>query len=441
MKVLTALVALACPLACATGQQPPTPPVAIVNVNVLPMDREHVVAAQTVVIERGMITRMGPTRSTPVATGSDIIDGTGKYLIPGLADLHIHLHSSSETEQRHILQLFVVNGVTTVLNLRGTPQILELRAAVAEGRILGPTIYTAGPYVNEPFVTTPDEVERAVVDQRAAGYDFIKLHGSLSRESYARLNAAARREGIRVVGHAPRNLGVAAMFDERQYAVAHAEEFIYDTLNRSREPAEIESEIPALARRMKQTGIWLMPNLTAFKTIARMVRDLDEVLARPEMSVMPPRVREGWGPATNPYTTRMSKDAYPGIMALYEVVETLVHRFDAEGVRLLIGTDAMNTGVVPGYSAHDELADLVAAGLTPFEALQAATANAGAFLAKPVRRGVVAVGQQADLVLLDANPLEDVANSRRISGVLLRGRWLARSDLDRMLNDLRSPRE
>jgi predicted amidohydrolase YtcJ len=192
---------------------------------------------------------------------------------------------------------------------------------------------------------------------------------------------------------------------------------------------------------MKQTGIWLMPNLTAFKTIARMVRDLDDVLARPEMSVMPPRVREGWGPATNPYTTRMSKDAYPGIMALYAVVEKLVHGFHTEGVRLLIGTDAMNTGVVPGYSAHDELADLVAAGLTPFEALQAATANAGAFLARPDRRGVVAVGQQADLVLLDANPLEDVANSRRISGVLVRGRWLARSDLDRMLNDLRSPSE
>ena len=441
MKVLTALVALACPLACATGQQPPAPPIAIVNVNVLPMDREQVVAAQTVVIQGGTITRMGPTRSTPVATGTDVIDGTGKYLIPGLADLHIHLHSSSETEQRHILQLFVVNGVTTVLNLRGTPQILELRSAVAEGRVLGPTIYTSGPYVNEPFVTTPNEVERAVVEQRRAGYDFVKLHGSLSREAYARLNAVARREGIRVVGHAPRNLGVAALFEERQYAVAHAEEFIYDTLNRSREPAAIESEIPALARKMKETGTWLMPNLTAFRTIAWMVQDLDAVLARPEMSVMPPRVREGWGPATNPYTTRMSKDAYPGIMALYQVVEKLVGRFQKEGVRMLIGTDAMNTGVVPGYSTHDELAALTAAGLTPFEALKAATSNAASFLAEGDRRGVVAVGQPADLVLLDANPLEDVASSRRISGVMLRGRWLARSDLDRMLNDLRSPRE
>jgi imidazolonepropionase-like amidohydrolase len=394
--------------------------------------------AQTVVIESGAITLMGPTAAVTYPAEARTIDGTGKFLMPALSDVHIHLHANPEDEQRHILKLFVANGVTTVVNLRGTPQILELRAAVEEGRILGPRIFTVGPYVNQPFVTTPDEVEAAVVEQKKAGYDFIKLHGDLSREAYARLNAVARREGIRVIGHAPRNLGLDPMFEEKQYAVAHAEEFVYDTSNRSREPAAVEAEIPAFARAMAENGIWLMPNLTAYKGIGRQVKDLDAMLARPEMRFMPRSAQVGWGPATNPYTHRMEPAMYPRIMALYDVIEKIAHSFQAAGVRLLLGTDAMNTGTIPGFSAHDELADLVAAGLTPYQALRAGTANAAAFLDEADRAGTIAEGRRADLLLLDASPLDDIANSRKIAGVMVHGRWLSRADLDAMLEELRA---
>lgn len=442
MRWIALALAMAAPPTSAVSQPPPHAPIVIANVGVLPMDRDRVLAGQTVVIERGVIAQMGPPRSVTIPAGAQTIDGTGKYLMPGLVDLHVHLASNPENEQRAILTLFVANGVTTILNLRGIPQILELRTAIAAGRVFGPTLYTVGPYVNEPFVTTPDEVERAVIDQKRAGYDFVKLHGALSREAYARLNAVARREGIRVVGHAPRNLGVAAMFEERQYAVAHAEEFLYDQNNssRDRDLPQVQARIPELARSMAHTRTWLMPNLTAFKIIGLMVQNLDAVLARPEMRFMPRTVREGWGPATNPYTARFGKDKYPGMMARYQVLEKLVSAFHAEGVRLLIGTDAMNTGVVPGFSTHDELGELVAVGLTPFEALRAATANAAEFLAAADQRGVVAVGQNADLVLLDANPLENIANTRRIAGVMLRGQWLSRSDIARMLDQLASAR-
>jgi len=429
LRHVALVVVLVCPFSRSVSQGPAAPPIVIANVHVLPMDRERVLPRQTVVIEGGLITRMGPADRVRIPAGAHTLDGSGKYLIPGLVDVHVHLASNPEDEQRALLKLFVANGVTTVVNLRGTPQILELRSAVAAGRLFGPTVYTAGSYVNEPFVTTPDEVEQAVIGQKRAGYDFVKMHGDLSREAYARLNAVARREGIRVIGHAPRNLGPAALFEERQYAVAHAEEFIYDQNHRSRDPAQIEPEIPALGRSMAQARIWLMPNFTAFKMIARQVQDLDAILARPEMRFLPRTVREGWGPATNPYTRRIGKDRYAPMMALYGVMEKLVRGFQAEGVRMLVGTDAMNTGVVPGFSAHDELADLVAAGLTPFEALRAATANAAEFLSTGDQRGVVAAGQNADLVLLEANPLENIANSRRIAGVVLRGRWLSRADL------------
>lgn len=402
-------------------------PIAFTNVNVLPMDSERVLAGQTVVVQGGLMTSMGPR--VPIPAGARTIDGTGKYLIPGLVDVHVHLASNPEPEQRVLLTLFVANGVTTVLNMRGSPQILELRAAVAGARVFGPTVYTVGSYVNEPFVTTPDEVERAVVEQKRAGYAFVKLHGNLSREAYARLNAVARREGIRVIGHAPRNLGLEVMFEEHQYALAHAEEFLYDRQNRSTDSSlpYVEARIPEYAQATARARIWVMPNLTAYKMIARQVQDLGAVLGRPEMRYLPATVRTGWGPATNPYTNRIDRSRYEPMMARYRLLEKMVREFQARGVRLLVGTDAMNTGVVPGFSVHDELADLVAAGLTPFEALRAATANAVDFLG--------AQEQRADFVLLDANPLEDIANSRRIAGVMLRGRWISRSEIAEMLSD------
>jgi imidazolonepropionase-like amidohydrolase len=431
--------ALALILAMAgVAQKPADRPVAITNVNVIPMDRERVVPHQSVLIERGVIARMAPADRLEIPTNAERVDGTDRYLIPGLVDVHVHLASNPENEQRQILKLFLANGVTTVVNMRGTPQILELRAAVANGQTLGPRIYTVGPYVNEPFVTTPDEVERAVVEQKRAGYDFVKLHGSLSRDAYARLMAVGRREGIRVIGHAPRNLGVEVMFAERQYAVAHGEEFLYDTNNRSTDASVpgVDARVPEFARGMAKAGIWLMPNLMAYKAIADEVRDLNAMLARPEMKYLPRSTREGWGPATNPYTTRFPPSQYEGIMTRYRVIEHLVRACKEAGVRLLVGTDAMNAGVVPGFSAHDEMADLVSAGLTPFEALQAATRNAAQYLGAEGDRGVVAVGQKADLVLLDRNPLETISNTRRIRGVMVRGQWLSRAALDDLLAQL-----
>ena len=189
---------------------------------------------------------------------------------------------------------------------------------------------------------------------------------------------------------------------------------------------------------MADAGIWLTPNLTAYKAIALQVKDLNAMLARPGMRYLPSSSRIGWGPASNGYTTRKPPFRYESLMAHYRVLEDLVRSFHAAGVRLLVGTDAMNTGVIPGFSAHDEMADLVAAGLTPYEALRAATANATEFLAEPGERGTVAVGQKADLVLLDGNPLQDISNTRRISGVMVRGRWLSGKAIARILQEISS---
>jgi imidazolonepropionase-like amidohydrolase len=410
---------------------------AIVNANVIPMDRDTVLSDQTVLVRGGRVERMGPASRLRAPAGYTRVDAAGKYLIPGLADMHVHQEWTPEV-QRALLQMYVVTGVTTILNLRGRPEHLVMRDDIRAGRVFGPTMYTTGPFVNPPFVVTPDSVEQEVVAQKRAGYDFIKMHGELSREAYARLNAVARREGIRVIGHAPRMLGIDVVFAERQYALAHAEEFLYDTTGSSRDAdlPKFEPRIPDLARRMAAAGVWLMPNLTAYRAIGLMVGDLSAILARPEMKYLPAVARQVWGPATNPYTRRFGPQMAPGILARHALLQKLTKASHDSGVRLLIGTDGFNTGVIPGFSAHDELQELVDAGLSPYEALRAGTANASAFLGASPCIGQVRPGCVADLVLLDANPLANIASTRRIAGVMLRGKWLSRQELDGILGSL-----
>src|SRR6266498_3781972 len=209
---------------------------AFVNVNIVPMDKERIIGEQTVIVRDGKIVQIGPARKTKVPEDAVRIDGAGKYLMPGLVDMHVHLRDYPEEEMAALLKLYVANGVTTVLNLSGIPRHLELREKIAKGELFGPTIYTSGPFISRTTGSspTPEEVERAVIEQKRAGYDIIKIHGDFTREAYRRLFVIARREGMLVIGHAPRNLGIEAMIEERQDAVAHAEEYIYDQKSRKR---------------------------------------------------------------------------------------------------------------------------------------------------------------------------------------------------------------
>ncbi|HEX8501470.1 MAG TPA: amidohydrolase family protein [Pyrinomonadaceae bacterium] len=409
---------------------------AFVDVNVVPMDGERILTGQTVVVRDGRVAELGPSKKVRAPRGAVVVDGRGKYLLPGLTDMHVHLRNYDEADTAALLKLYVARGVTTVLNLSGTPRHLELRARVARGELLGPTIYTSGPFISNATGSspTPEEVEAAVAEQKRAGYDLVKIHGDFTREAYARLFVAARRAGLRVVGHAPRNLGPEVMSEERQDVVAHAEEYLYDKNNSTRDYAGVEGRIPELARATAAAGTWLIPNLTAYKNIGLQATNLDAVLRRPEMKFIPPAIAAGWGPATNPYM-RFKNLPPEGFWARYRVLEKLTKGFHVAGVRLLAGTDAMNPSVVPGFSLHDELRDLVAAGLTPYEALKTATANPGEFLGAG-EFGTVAAGRRAELLLVEGDPLADVGNASRVAGVVLRGRWLPAAELRATLDGL-----
>ncbi len=431
-------------------------PVAFIHVNVVLMDAERVLTEQTVIVKDGRIAEIGPASRIKVPANALRVDSKGKYLLPGLVDMHVHLQDDGEDDNRALFRLFLANGVTTILNLYGTSHHLELREKIKRGEMLGPALYTSGPFVSNAPVSTPtaEEVERAVVEQKRAGYDFIKIHGDFSREAYRKLFEVARREGIRVIGHAPRNLGVEVMLEERQHVVAHAEEYLYTYFyfgsnhDKSVEQADRETKrrylakkadlIPAIAQATARAGVWVIPNLTAYKGIGLQAKDIIPVLARPEVKYVPAVIARDWQPERNTYVRRFGGKAESAWLfeQNYGLLEKLVKGLRDAGVKMLAGTDTPIPSIVPGFSLNDELADLVAAGLTPYEALRTATINAAEFLGTLDQSGTVAVGKRADIILLEGDPLKDVRNTTRRAGVMVGGRWLSETEIRRMLSNL-----
>lgn len=408
-----------------------------VGVNLLPLDRDTVLPGYSVVVAHGRIAAVGPDAQLKIPAGARRIDGTGRWLMPSLADAHVHLaYGDLGDENPALLRLFVAEGVTTVINLLGLPEHLPLRDSVAAGTVLGPLIATSGFYVGEPFTRTAAQADSAVRRQRADGYDFIKIHGNMSAEAFQALMAAARREGIRVVGHLPRNLGLEVALDGGQVMIAHAEEYLEGWFGFQRSPRtreEILALVDTAAAITAAHGTWVTPTLTVFAGIPAQRLRLDSVLATPAMQHIPARLRREWQPDQNRYRD-LPLEATEAIRNEAFLLSRLTLALQQAGVPLLMGTDAMaSAAVLPGFSAHQELEAMVEAGLTPYQALRAATVNVARFLGVPGEFGTVTVGARADLLLLPANPLSDIRATADLQGVMVRGRWLDRDALDRLL--------
>src|SRR5262249_16329938 len=243
--------------------------------------------------------------------------------------------------------------------------------------------------------------------------------------------------------------GIEAAFEEKQDAIAHAEEYLYAYFfyKPSTGPANITQDarlkwiadqaarIPSVAEATARAGIWVSPTLAVYPGIGLQVRDIDSMLSRPEMKYLPPLIASRFAPSNNTYVQRFKKESAPVFLAQADLLSKLVKGLRDSGVKLLAGTDTPVPSVVPGFSLHDELRELAAAGLTPYESLRTATANA-AEVFRTDRFGTVAEGKAADLILVEANPLTDVSNASRRAGVMLRGRWFSEQELRKMLEDL-----
>jgi hypothetical protein len=414
---------------------------AFVDVTVVHVDKEREVPHQTVLLRDARIARVAPARDTTLPPGCLAIDGRNRYLIPGLIDSHVHLPLTGRADQVLVLHLLLANGITTGVNMEGSVEILSLRNEIRQGSILAPTIYSTGPFIQEPSFTRPEQVIHEVIFQKRAGYDLIKVHGDLPKEAYDALFATAAKNNIRVVGHVPSNLGIDAALG-RQALIVHAEEFLYSYFQFHRDlptdSAEIERMVAEISKKTAWSGTWVSPTLSVFRQIIFQAADIDALLQRPEMRYMPRHLTTGaavgatnfgWYPPDNPYVKRWPPEKIPRLRTQYSVMQRLVRGLRDAGVPLLAGTDPFVPCVIPGFSMKDELEQLYEAGLTPYQVLQTATSNAARFLGTADSTGTIARGKVADLVLLDANPLLDVDSIFQQDGVMLRGHWLPEDEV------------
>jgi hypothetical protein len=434
MLVMLAMLAVE----VSPAQAPAGQVVAFERVTVVPMDRDRTLPGYTVVVRDGRIAAMGPATSTPVPRGALRVDGQGRFLMPGLADMHIHPYNADQFLN------YLAHGVTTVAVLNGHPDVLRWRGQVAAGRMLGPTIYTAGPSLdgspagNPTFLSTatPDAGRMAVDNIAAAGYDFVKVYMTLTPETYSAIIAQAKARHIAVIGHIPPAVGVNGVLSSGgQIMVAHAEEFFREQVD-SAQRAERMADI---VRRVKAAGVTITPNMVAYADYIRSIKNLPAVLADPEMRYASPASYSEKLPSHNrsirPNPVQFLAGAERGLARM----RVFTRMLSDAGVPLLLGTDLEFFGFA-GEAAHLDLAELVTAGLTPYQALVAATRAPGEFIAANVpgaeHFGTVAVGQRADLLLLGANPLESIANAARIDGVMVRGRWLPATRLTAIRDSL-----
>ena len=423
-------------------------PTAFINVNVIPMTSATVVAAQTVVVRDGRIVAMGDVQTIPVPEDATVVDGTDRYLLPGLAEMHAHVPDIGTDYLDRVLTLFVANGVTTVRGMLGRPAHLTLREQLSDGDRFGPRLITSGPSLNGNTVKGPADAERKVRAQRAAGYDFIKLHPGLSADEYAAIATTAAEIGIPFAGHVPVAVGVEGALAADMATIDHLDGYMESLVPANTDSSGgyggffgvllvdqiIETRIPEIAAETAASGTWNVPTQAL---IEHRVSDVPpaELADRPEMRYMPAEIVARWVQAKEQQFAERGFDAQVGARAI-EIRRKLILALHEAGAGLLLGSDAPQVFNVPGFSLHRELAFLVASGLTPFEALQTGTVNVAEFLGS--NAGVIAVGRDADLVLLDANPLEDIDNSRRVHGVMLRGNWHSATDLAERLAALES---
>jgi len=319
--------------------------------------------------------------------------------------------------------------VTTVFNLNGRPANLIWRDEIVQGKLAGPTIYSCGPTIRT--AQKAEEARRLVEEQSKAGYEAIKIYNGVSKEAYDVIIAEARKRKMLTIGHIPREPGFESVLKAGQ-AIAHAEEYVYTTFKNN---TDDESRIPEIAAATRDAGVQVILTFVAYDHIIKQVESLPALLATPEMKYLAPWVRESWGIDVNPYKARLGTQgaALTKSLAFQKKLAKELHRV---GVRIMTGTDAMNPGVVPGYSEHEELRHLIELGFTPFEAIRAATRYPAEFLTQTGEFGTVAVGKRADLLLLDGNPLQDITRIARPLGVMARGRWMPQAELQRMLDDV-----
>jgi imidazolonepropionase-like amidohydrolase len=430
LLALTAAAILASPITVA----PQAPPLVITSVNVVDVAEGRIIPNSTVRVDGAKIESV--TQGSRPARDARVVDGRGKFLIPGLWDMHAHTDAAGESS----LQLHVANGVTGIRDMGSDLElILRLREGTASRRLLGPRIVAAGPILDDapgewPFrmrVRNAREGRAAVQQLKRRGVDFVKVHNHTPRDAFIAIADEARRQQLRVAGHVPLQVTPREAIDAGLTNIEHLSEgrlWAPCSGGNQYRPDACRVFIATLAR----LGIWQTPTLVASELVT--IGTPNSTVSAVQLLYASDRLRAMWAAnqslITNPEAMRILK-------ARRQASEAMTRDLAKAGVEILAGCDA----VIPGFCLHDELAAFVGgAGMTPLAALQAATLNPARYLGLESTSGTVAAGKTADLVLLDGNPLTDIANVRKIRAVVVRGRLLDRAELENVLAKVKASR-
>ena len=462
--------------ACGKSELPAEAALAITHVTVIDMTGAAPQPDMTVVIVRDRIAAISSSAEANLPRNATIVDGTGKFLIPGLADMHVHLTGAGEPDgsRKFMIPLLLANGITSVRDMGGyLDSLLPLRREIEAGKRLGPRIILAGPYLdgNPPafqpslVVTNDAQASEDVHDLIQRGVDFIKVQSHLSRDVYLEIAAACKSQHISFVGHVPDRVTAAEasaagqrsiehltcvlracsvnepkLMREQFLAAAGAEKGVSSPARQLDWDSELlqsfsEAKAQALLAEFVANGTWQTPTLIVLQQDAYPTENLAQ-RDDPRMKYIPRAVLDRWKKNAQQDAASGSQRGSSLRKELMEKSEHVVGEMQQSGVKILAGTDTAAPFVYPGFSLHEELALLVQAGLTPMQALQAATSRAAEFMGKSATQGTIEKGKVADMVLLDADPLADIHKTSLINAVVVRGKLLDRSALDALLSSV-----
>lgn len=402
---------------------------AVVNVSVITMESPSILKEQTVLISKGRISRIGKSSSLKVPKGFVQVDGKGRYLMPGLADMHVHLQSPIDLTE------FLVNGVTTVFDLNGKPAYLRWRKRIETGEMVGPQLFLCGPYFRDPEPV--DDAVRRVDEIAATGYDGIKIKNNVTREEFDAIVAEAKKKKLLLLGHTPRLPGFHHAL-EAGLNLAHEEEILYGAFSPDGIHGNVEhgpEKVKRVVEEVRASGTFLIPTLVMYDAIYRQATGFEDFARRPEFAYLSSWQRDRFD-SQNPYkdSPKDDQDEFRENLAFMKSV--LTPALQKAGVKMLAGTDAEGLGTLAGFSLVEELEELHQSGLTNYEALQTATSYPALFVHREERFGKVRAGMRADLVLLNQDPLADLGHLRDLAGVFVGVKWLGTPELAQMRRDI-----
>jgi imidazolonepropionase-like amidohydrolase/dienelactone hydrolase len=403
--------------------------VAFVNVNIVPMDKERVLENQTVIVRDGRIAEIGPAAQIKVPSGATQVDGKGKYLMPGLAEMHGHLPHPNQGEAvaNSFLTLFVANGITTVRGMFGFPNHPALRERIAKGEVFGPRLVVASPALSGQSVQTVEQAEQLVRQYKKDGFDLLKVHEGLSVASYDRIVTTANEVGIPFAGHVANDVGLERALKAKQASIEHLDGYL-EAVDLEK---PYEDRIKQLAITTRAAGSWVTPTMALWQTFHG--GETGEALRkeRPEVKYVPQQMVNQWESQRENQLANINAETGRRVI---EFRGKLLKTLADSGVKILLGSDAPQLFSVPGFSLQREMEAMVRAGLTPYQVLESGTRNPAIYLNAEKTSGTIEVGKIADLILVNGNPLADITNVAKRSGVMLRGRWLPESELAKMLD-------